>query len=133
MDARSNTRLTRIIAALFAAFVLGGCATVIDSTGERFYRPWWAEQSLHPEWNSSFPRESLRLPPSPRPDPLPERKHYENWKDLSEYALAPSAPQTAAMSVADNAGCVAQCPSSLETTVVAARVDAHDSRGVIGR
>lgn len=158
MAARAPNRLLNIIPVLVAVVALGGCATVIDSSGARIYLPWSANQPLHPEWNLNFPRESLRLPPSPRPDPLPERKHYENWKDLSEYALAPSTPPAAgaigvatiaeaspglvapstppaagAIGVADNASCVASCNSSLETALAAAHMDARDSRSVIRR
>lgn len=134
MAALAHNRSLNIIPVLFAVVALGGCATVIDSSGERIYLPWSANQPLHPEWNLNFPRESLRLPPSPRPDPLPERKRYENWKDLSPYAHSPSTLLTAAaIGVTDNAACVSHCNSSLETAIAAARMDARDSRSVVRR
>ena len=134
MAAPAHDFLLRVISPLLAVLALGACATAIDSSGQRFYLPWSANQPLHPEWNLDFPRESLRLPASPRPDPLPERKRYDDYRDLTPYAHAPSKPATtAAMGVRDNALCVARCTSSLETALAAAPMDARDSLSVVRR
>jgi len=134
MAALAHNRLLRVVPALLAVVALCGCATVMDSSGERIYLPWWTSQPLQPEWNLNFPRESLRLPPSPRPDPLPERRRYENWTDLSPSAHSPSTPPPAAANgVTDNALCGARCSPSVKTALAAPRMDARDSRGVIRR
>ncbi|MBA3504387.1 MAG: hypothetical protein H0T80_01230 [Betaproteobacteria bacterium] len=132
MAALAHNRLLRVVPALLAVVALCGCATGFDSSGQRFYLPWSANQPLHPEWNLNFPRESLRLPASPRPDPLPERKRYDDQTDLSPYALLPSTlPAVSATQF--SAKCVSQCNSSLETAIATARIDARDSRSVIRR
>ena len=133
MATLAHDRLLRVVPALLAVVALCGCATVMDSSGERIYLPWSANQPLHPEWNLNFPRESLRLPASPRPDPLPERRRYDDWTDLSPYAHSPSKPTAAAIGVTENASCVSQCSSSLGATIAAARIDARDSRSVMRR
>ena len=131
MAALAHNRLLRVFPALLAVVALCGCATVMDSSGERIYLPWSASQPLHPEWNLKFPRESLRLPASPRPDPLPERKRYNDQTDLSPYAHIPSTLPVA--SAAQARAKFAQSNSSLDTTIAAARVDARGSRSVIRR
>ncbi len=132
MAAPAKDQLRHGVTTLFAVFALYGCATGIDSSGQRFYLPWSADQPLHPQWNLNFPEESLRLPASPRPDPLPERKRYDDWRDLSPYAHVSSTLRTAAaIGVTDNALCARTGTSSLETSIAAARMDARDSRSVI--
>jgi len=132
MATLAHDRLLRVVPALLAVIALGGCATGIDSSGQRFFLPWSANQPRHPEWNLNFPRESLRLPASPRPDPLPERKRYDDQTDLSPYAHVPST-LPAASATQGSAKCVSQCNSSLETAIAAARIDARDSRSVVRR
>ncbi len=132
MAAFAHNRLRRVVPALLAVVALCGCATVIDSSGERIYLPWSTSQPLHPESNLTFPRESLRLPASPRPDPLPERKRYDDQTDLSPYAHLPSTLPAASAPIV-SAKCVSQCNSSLDTAIAAARFDARDGRSVIRR